>query len=129
MSADPVNVTNGNVQLQKAEVMTKMTILTKGLIYPRGLKFRPDGNLYVTEAGTGSTPGCSTQSTPDLQPHIFSPYYGCTTGGRISQIDPSSGIRKTVVDNLPTSVGTRNGKKADVFGPADVAFIGNTIYK
>ncbi len=37
--------------------------------------------------------------------------------------------RVTVVDNLPTSVGTNaDGTKADFFGPADVGFIGNTLY-
>lgn len=106
-----------------------MSVITTGLKYPRGLKFGPDGNLYVAEAGTGPTALCSTQSCTSLQPNVFSPYFGCPTGGRISRIDPSSGNRVTVVDNLPTSVGTNpDGTKADFFGPADVGFIGNTLY-
>ena len=106
-----------------------MSVITTGLNYPRGLKFGPDGNVYVAEAGTGPTALCSTRSCASLQPNVFSPYFGCATGGRISRIDPSTGNRVTVVDNLPTSVGTNaDGTKADFFGPADVAFIGNTLY-
>src|SRR6476661_7935705 len=62
----------------------------------------------------------STHNCAALQPNVFSPFFGCPTGGRISRIDPSSGSRVTVVDNLPTSVGTNaDGTKADFFGPAD----------
>ena len=120
-----------NSKLNKTINTTSATksVITTGLNYPRGLKFGPDGYLYVAEAGTGATRLCSTQSCPDLQPNVFSPYFGCPTGGRISRIDPSSGSRVTVVDNLPTSFGTNlNKTKADFFGPADVGFIGNTLY-
>jgi hypothetical protein len=106
-----------------------MSVITTGLNHPRGLKFGPDGNLYVAEAGTGPTELCSTQSCTALQPNVFSPYFGCPIGGRISRINPSSGSRVTVVENLPTSVGTNtDGTKADFFGPADVGFIGNKLY-
>jgi len=121
----------GNSALNKTinTAPATMSVITSGLNHPRGLKFGPDGNLYVAEAGTGPTAWCSTQSCVALQPNVFSPYFGCPTGGRISRINPSSGNRVTVVDNLPTSVGTNaDGTKADFFGPADVGFIGNTLY-
>ena len=129
MSADQANIITENAQLRKSGGAATMTTLTTGLNHPRGLKFGPDGSLYVAEAGNGATPECSTPSCTQLQPNVFSPYFGCPTGGRISRIDPSSGSRTTVVDNLPTSVGTNeDGTKADFFGPADVGFIGNTLY-
>lgn len=124
VSSDQVSATNDNVQLRKPGGTATMATFAMHLNHPRGLKFGPDGYLYVAEAGTGPTPLCRTQSFGPFQPHIFSPYFGCPTGGRISRIDPSSGSRSTVVDNLPTSSGT-NG---DVFGPADVAFMDNTLY-
>jgi hypothetical protein len=101
-----------------------ISVLTSGLNNPRGLKFGPDGNLYVAEGGIGGTnpppddPAC-------VVPGV-GPYSGSATGSRISRID-SEGNRTTVVDNLPSSQ-TNPDIGSLVSGVADVAFIGKTMY-
>lgn len=101
-----------------------VSIYAAGFNNPRGLKFGPDGMLYVAEAGpggTGSTVGQCTQVVPPV-----GPYTGSAKGGRISRVD-GNGVRHTVTDRLPTS----NANPAiggDPEGVADVAFIGSTLY-
>jgi sugar lactone lactonase YvrE len=102
------------------------TVFATGLVNPRGLKFGPDGKLYVAEGGfpvpptIGAPPGlgglCSTGGDGPGE------YFGSTTGSRISRID-ASGHVETFVDGLPSSVA---GPFAS--GVADVAFVGNTLY-
>jgi hypothetical protein len=96
-------------------------VFATGLNNPRGLKFGPDGYLYVAESGVGGTN--STVGKCMQIPAPLGPALGSTTGGRISKIS-FSGMRNTVVDNLPTAV----NQFGDVTGVADVAFIGNTLY-
>src|SRR5437764_6151573 len=70
--------------------------VNSGLNNPRGLRFGPDGDLYVAEGGVGgANPACT------VVPAV-GPYTGSDTGGRISRID-RDGHRTTVTDTLPTS--------------------------
>src|ERR1700761_4914493 len=62
-----------------------MTVIASGLDGPRGLKFGPDGNLYVAEAGTGGTE--STVGSCTQVPSPVGPYTGGKTA-RISMIRP-----------------------------------------
>jgi len=106
------------------DVSASVKVFATGLNNPRGLKFGPDGYLYVAEAGTGgnlSTEGMCTQVVFPV-----GPYTGSPTGGRISKID-ASGLRTTVTDQLPSSQANEI-IGGDVEGVADVEFVGNTLY-
>ena len=99
---------------------SKMHVIVSGLLGPRGLKFGPDGNLYVAEAGLGGDQ--STQGQCDQAPPPVGPYKGGFSS-RISKIT-LGGTRTTVVDKLPSDIDALN----DFGGIADVGFIGNTLY-
>jgi hypothetical protein len=98
-------------------------ILASGLEGPRGLRFGPDGNLYVAEAGTGgtnSTAGqCAQVPGPPAGP-------GPWTGGpnaRISKIS-SNGTRTTVASGFPSTFSIVGG----TIGVADVVFLDGDLY-
>jgi hypothetical protein len=106
---------------KQEDIKANVSVFATGLNNPRGLKFGPDGNLYVAEAGTGvgtqKAVGCDSVIMP------VGPYAGNTTGARISKIN-GVGERSTFVDNLPTS----HDAMGDIQGVADVAFLGSTMY-
>lgn len=101
-----------------------VSVFATGLNNPRGLKFGPDGDLYVAEGGTG---GLNFTDTCDQVIPPVGPYTANVTGARISKIDPVSGLRTTVIDNLPSSQTSPEGG-GGVSGVSDVAFVGDTLY-
>lgn len=93
-----------------------VAVFADGLNSPRGMKFGPDGALYVAEAGTGGeTPNGADCAGP------FSYLAGFRS--RISRID-AAGARTTVIDGLPSAV----DQFAGYWGAADIAFVGSTMY-
>ncbi len=100
-----------------------MTVFATGLNNPRGLKFGPDGYLYVAEGGAGGTESTTIQQCAQV-PEV-GPYTGGMTA-RISRISPH-GVRATVADHLPSSQTTPQ-TGGFVSGVADVAFVDHTLY-
>ena len=119
--------TTGDVQqnqmLQKKAAPTgTASLFASGFDDPRGLKFGPDGELYVAEAGHGGTISSAGFNCAQAPPP-FGPYFGSPTGGRISKVN-SNGVRTTVTDQLPTALSSID----DHMGPADVAFLKGELY-
>ena len=103
-----------------AQQSTTFTVYAAGLQGPRGLRFGPDGFLYVAEAGTGGKN--STGKTCEQVPVPVGPYTGGKTA-RISKIS-KSGTRTTVAAGFPST----QDAFGDVIGVADVAFLDGTLY-
>ena len=102
---------------------SNVSVFAGGFNNPRGLKFGPDGNLYVSEGGAGGS--SSTQGTCPQVPGPVGPYTGGFTS-RISKISPNGAVT-TVADHLPSSQ-TSPDQGSLVSGVADLAFLGHTLY-
>lgn len=103
------------------DLVAKVSVYADGLNLPRGLKFGPDGNLYVAEAGIGGTNLSSNFPCMQVLPPV-GPSKGSPTGSRILKI--WNGQLITVADDLPSSINALG----DIQGVGDIAFIGNTLY-
>ena len=99
-----------------------ISVYASGLDGPRGLKFGPDGALYVAEAGRGGP--ASTVGVCEQVPSPVGPYSGGPTG-RISKITGPN-QRTTVVDGLPSGISSL--PSGDTLGVADVAFLGSNLF-
>ncbi len=113
----------GKPQVIRGTATTSVSVYATGFNNPRGLKFGPDGMLYVAEGGPGGS-----NSTADLCDQVpgAGPYTGSPTGGRISRVN-SNGVRTTVTDRFPSSQTSPNLGNL-VSGVADIAFVGGTLY-
>lgn len=96
-------LTLGTVMLSAVAAFTQASsnvmVFATGFNNPRGLKWGPDGNLYVAEAGTGghnSTIGQCDQVVPPIGP------YTSGSAARISRVTPG-GTRSTFARGLPSA--------------------------
>ena len=115
---NPIDLCNGN-----EAIVTTTKVFATGLNNPRGLKFGPDGYLYIAEGGIGGS-NTSTACAQVIPP--IGPYTGSVTGSRISRVDQAGKV-STWVDNLPSSQTAPTGG-GFVSGVADIAFVDNTLY-
>ncbi len=103
-----------------AQLSANVSVYASGLQEPRGLKFGPDGLLYVAEAGAGgttSTAGTCVQVVPPIGPYTN----GNTS--RISRID-KTGKLTTIASGFPSALSATG----DIQGVADIAFMDGKLY-
>ncbi len=104
---------------KKGNANVTVTPFAKDIMYPRGLKFGPDGYLYVATAGIGgnTTILCDEQVIPPV-----GPYKGGNTAS-ILKISPQGDV-SVIADELPSDINALGF----TMGVADIAFVGNQLY-
>lgn len=105
------------------DYVSTVSVFSTGFNNPRGLKFGPDGNLYVAEGGIGGS-NPTGNCTPVVPPG--GPYTGSDTGACISRVS-TAGKRSIFVNHLPSSQNAP-ALGGSVSGVGDIAFLGNTLY-
>lgn len=106
-----------------AQLSPNATVYASGLAGPRGLKFGPDGNLYVAQAGLG---GANTTTTAQCAqvPGPVGPYANGNTASIVKV--GSSGNITTIASGFPSAVSSDPTK--DTLGVGDIAFLNGQIY-
>jgi hypothetical protein len=120
LAVSAASIASAQSPAQPPQLSSNATVYASGLESPRGLKFGPDGDLYVAEAGTGGT--ISTVGSCAQVPPPIGSYLGGNTG-RISKLD-RSGNRTTVASGFPSTLAA----EGDLQGVADIAFLNGTLY-
>jgi hypothetical protein len=114
----------GQLKAQLPPVPAGATLVGPGGLYgPRGLKFGPDGNLYVATSGTANpqtgemTTTCPLMPGGPPAPVPGGPYFG-DTSATILKIDPQ-GNQSTLATGFPS---TFNSPTQSGYGVGDVRF-------
>jgi hypothetical protein len=103
-----------------AQVPSEFTVVASGLNAPRGLRFGPDGDLYIAEAGEGGN-----VSTGGQCPQVSFPP-GPYTGGMTGEIVKLNAQGKTSV--VASGFPSAQDSVGDLLGVADVAFLNGQLY-